>query len=240
MKLMTHIVAGYPTLGESEQIARTLLDSGSGFLEIQIPFSDPIADGPVIAAANQIALQNGTRPRDAFILLRKLHEYAPDKKLLIMTYFNILKQYGVEKFCRDAARSNCYGLIVPDAPIDEEAHTHYLASCKKYGLHAIQIISPITPETRLKKIAQAASGFVYCVARFGVTGAQKKLPQELGGYLQRVRKSIKVALAVGFGISKRAHIAALQNKADIAVIGSQIIREYQKSGLSGVAKIITG
>jgi tryptophan synthase alpha subunit len=220
--LMTHIVAGYPTLKESEKIAVTMLESGVAFLEIQIPFSDPVADGPTIMHANQKALDQGVTPNDCLQMMSRLTKKTKTP-LLFMTYYNIVFRYGLEKFCKDAKAAGCYGLIIPDISIDEESHEHYLKLSKKYGLHPIQVISPITPIERLKKIGKVASGFVYCVSRTGTTGVSKKLDAKLGEYLQRVRKYIDVPIALGFGISKKSHVKAALQQADIAVIGSAII-----------------
>lgn len=226
-KIMTHIVAGFPTLKKSEEIAILMADCGVDFIEIQIPFSDPVADGPTIMAANQIALENGTKVEDCFKLMAGLSKRAKgilvSPKFLVMSYFNILHHYGIEKFCKKAALAGCYGLIVPDMPLDEEAAEKYLYYCKKYHLKAIQIISPLTPPDRLKKIAKVARGFVYCVSRYGTTGQSKSLNSNLHNYLTSVKKYIKLPLAVGFGISKKEHLEQVWKEAEIAVIGSKII-----------------
>lgn len=229
---MTHIVAGYPTLRESEKIAEVMLNTGASFLEIQIPFSDPVADGPTIMRANQVALENGTTPEDCFEMLERLKKKSTTP-ILFMTYYNIVFRYGLERFCKRASEIGCYGLIIPDMPIDEESYDHYLKTCKKFGLHAIQVISPITPDERLKKIGKVASGFVYCVSRTGTTGASQKLDKNLETYLNRVRKYIRVPIALGFGISTKKHVQAALQYADIAVIGSVIINllDMKKSSM---------
>lgn len=220
--LMTHIVGGYPTLKASQKIAETMLEAGVNFLEIQIPFSDPIADGPTIAAANQKALKNGITPDDCFMLLKKLTKKTATP-ILLMTYYNIPFRYGVKKFCIKARAAGCYGLIIPDIPMDEEPYDHYLQICKKEGLHAIQVISLNTPVRRLKKIGTVASGFVYCVTRVGTTGmgGVDQMPS-----LQKIRQFIKTPIALGFGIRNKKDVARAQKRADIAVIGSKIIDLY--------------
>lgn len=220
--LMTHIVAGYPTLKESEKIAEVMLETGVSYLEIQIPFSDPVADGPTIMRANQVALENGTTPEDCFKMMERLKKKSKTP-ILFMTYYNIAFHYGVERFCIRAKSIGCYGLIIPDMPVDEESYDHYLKMCKKHKLHAIQIISPITPDTRLKKIGKVASGFVYCVSRTGTTGESRDLNKNLETYLKRVRKYIRVPIALGFGISNVEHVHTALRSADIAVIGSAVI-----------------
>lgn len=240
--LMTHIVAGYPNLETSKKLLKLMADNGADFVEIQIPFSDPVADGPTIMQANQKSLEAGTKVEDCFELMRLAVKNGSETKFLFMTYFNIVHHYGVEKFCKKAAECGCYGLIVPDMPIDEEPQEKYLENCKKYGLKAVQVISPLTPERRLKMIAKVADGFVYCVSKFGTTGQAGELNPQLSSYLKKVKKIIKVPLAVGFGISTRAHVDAVHREAEIAVIGSKIINILNESGgdLKKVEEFIKG
>lgn len=227
---MTHIVAGYPDLETSEKLLKLMTNNGADFVEIQIPFSDPIADGPTIMQANQKSLEAGTKVEDCFKLMKEATKNPGETKFLFMTYFNILHHYGVEKFCKKAKDCGCYGLIVPDMPIDEEPQEKYLENCKKYGLKAVQVISPLTPERRLKMIAKVADGFVYCVSKFGTTGQEGELNPKLSSYLKKIKKYIKVPLAVGFGISTRAHVEAVWREAEIAVIGSKIINILNDNG----------
>lgn len=227
---MTHIVAGYPDLETSEKLIKLMTKNGADFVEIQIPFSDPVADGPTIMQANQKSLEAGTKVEDCFELMKKAVKIGVETKFLFMTYFNILHHYGVEKFCKKAAECGCYGLIIPDMPIDEEPQEKYLENCKKYGLKAVQVISPLTPQRRLKMIAKVADGLVYCVSKFGTTGQAGELNPQLSSYLKKVKKFIKVPLAVGFGISTRAHVDAVYKEAEIAVIGSKIINILNESG----------
>lgn len=227
---MTHIVAGYPDLKTSEKLLKLMADNGADFVEIQIPFSDPVADGPTIMQANQKSLEAGTKVEDCFELMRKAVTFGSETKFLFMTYFNIVHHYGVEKFCKKAADCGCYGLIIPDMPIDEEPQEKYLENCKKYGLKAVQIISPLTPERRLKMIAKVADGFVYCVSKFGTTGQASELNPQLSSYLKKVKEYIKLPLAVGFGISTRAHVEAVWRETEIAVIGSKIINILNEGG----------
>ncbi|MBP9770635.1 tryptophan synthase subunit alpha [Candidatus Gracilibacteria bacterium] len=240
--LMTHIVAGYPDLKTSEKLLKLMANNGANFVEIQIPFSDPVADGPTIMQANQKSLESGTKVEDCFELMEKATKNGSETKFLFMTYFNIVHHYGVEKFCKKAAECGCYGLIVPDMPIDEEPQEKYLENCEKYGLKAVQVISPLTPEKRLKMIAKVADGFVYCVSKFGTTGQAGELNPQLSSYLKKVKKIIKVPLAVGFGISTRAHVDAVHREAEIAVIGSKIINILNENGgdLKKVEEFIKG
>jgi tryptophan synthase alpha chain len=221
-KLMSHIVGGYPDMRTSEELVIEMNKAGVSFVEIQIPFSDPIADGPTLMQANQEALDAGVTPEDCFQLMERL-EKKVSVPLLFMTYFNVVHHYGVEAFCKRAQAAGAYGLIVPDMPLDEEPYDHFIALCEKYELHAIQVLSPLTPDRRLKKIAEVASGFVYCVARKGTTGVQSDVSASLGGYLENARKFISLPLAVGFGISNQEHVGQVLEHADVAVMGSKVI-----------------
>jgi tryptophan synthase alpha chain len=234
---MTHIVAGYPSLKESTDIAKTMATTGTSFIEIQFPFSDPIADGKTILEANTKALAKGITTKKCFALTKDLAQNT-DTPILIMTYFNIAFKYGLEEFCRKAQKSGVYGLIIPDIPIDEEPFENYIKLCKKYNLHPIQVISPITPPERLRKIAKIATGFIYCVSRYGTTGEKNTLNPDLRSYLAKVRKHIKIPLALGFGISTPAQAKEAARNADIIVIGSKILNLYDETPANTKLKAI--
>ena len=220
--LMAHVIVGYPSIEETITIVKTMNDSGVDIVELQIPFSDPLADGPTIMRACEKSLENGTKVKDAFIVMKRLSSEV-SVPLLFMAYYNTVFRYGVEQFCKDAADSGASGLIVPDMAIEEEGEEHFYAFCKQYGLHAIQVVSPASTEERLKKNAAIVNGFVYCTARQGITGAKDALDRTLSSYLKKMRKYFSLPIAVGFGISKKEHITALTDQADIAVIGSAVI-----------------
>lgn len=220
--LMTHVVVGYPSLEETVSLVKTMAESGVDFVELQIPFSDPLADGPTIMKACEESLAQGTKVKDAFTVMKQLAKEV-DIPLLFMAYYNTVFNYGVETFCRDAQSVGAVGLIVPDMPLDEEAHEHFFAYCKKYNLHHIQVISPASTDTRLQKNAKVANGFVYVTSRQGTTGAKDTLDPKLSNFLKKVRMSISLPLAVGFGISKPEHLRQLKGNADIAIVGSAII-----------------
>jgi tryptophan synthase alpha subunit len=219
--LMTHVVVGYPSINETIQLVETMAACGVSFVELQIPFSDPL-DGPTIMRANEISLAQGARVKDSFAIMKKLSQTV-SIPLLFMAYYNTIFRYGVEAFCRDARDAGASGLIVPDMPLDEEKEEHFFAYCKQYNLFAIHLVSPASTPDRLAKIASVAEGFVYCQARQGTTGARDTLDPEIVSSLQRVKQTISLPLSVGFGIAKREHIEQLQGHAQIAIIGSAII-----------------
>lgn len=226
--LMTHVVVGYPSLEETVSLVKTMAASGVDFIELQIPFSDPLADGPTIMKACEDSLANGTRVKDAFSIMRQLSAEI-SVPLLFMSYYNILFRYGVEKFCKDAKAAGASGLIIPDMPIDEEPYEHFYESAKKYDLYPISVVSPASTPERLRKNAAIAKGFIYCTARQGTTGAKKELDPTIRSYLNNVKKYFSIPLAVGFGISKKEQIAVLQNHAEAAIIGSALIDLINKT-----------
>jgi tryptophan synthase alpha subunit len=222
IKIMAHVVVGYPSLEETISVVKTMADAGVDFIELQIPFSDPLADGPTIMRACEASLNNGTKVKDAFVVMKKLSAEI-STPLLFMCYYNTIFTYGVEKFCRDAKDCGAYGLIVPDMPIDEENEEHFYQYSKQFDLQTIQVLSPSSTDERIEKNTKFANGFVYFTARQGTTGAKDTLDKNLTNYLQKIKKFFSMPIAVGFGISKREHIQSLIGKAEIAVIGSAVI-----------------
>ena len=241
-QLMTHIVVGYPSLSESEAIAKAMIKQGVDYLELQIPFSDPVADGPTIMMANQKSLANNTTPVDCFAQMQALASYRDElgspTKLLFMTYYNIIFNYGIHEFCKKATELGVYGLIVPDMPISCEQHENFFATCKQYNLQPIQIVSPLSTTERLKAVGDAASGFVYCVARTGTTGIKTEITVELQNYLAKVREYINLPLALGFGISTVKDVKAVSEFADIVVIGSHFIKLYENDGIAAIEQFL--
>ena len=240
--LMTHIVIGYPSLDVTIPMVKTMEKAGADFIELQIPFSDPIADGPTIMKACDDSLKSGTNVTDCFSVMETLAKKV-SIPLLFMGYYNTLFSYGVEKFIKKAKKAGCSGLIIPDIPPEEEKTEKFIDYCSKYDIHHIRVVSPASTEERIKKNAKIANGFVYCISRFGTTGSQSTLDPRLQSYLRRAKKHIKLPLAVGFGISKRKHIKALKGYAEIAVVGSAIINLIekcsQKDYLQRVSKFIS-
>lgn len=220
--LMAHVVVGYPNLAETVSIVKIMADAGVDIVELQIPFSDPLADGPTIMKACEKSLEQGTKVKDAFTLMRQLSSEV-SIPLLFMAYYNTVFHYGTEKFCKDAKEAGAVGLIVPDMPIDEEDQEGFYAACKKYEIHTIQVLSPSSTDERLKKNAKIANSFVYFTARQGTTGAKDTLDPKIGKHLKKLKEVFDLPIAVGFGISKKEHIKMLKGKAEIAVIGSAVI-----------------
>jgi tryptophan synthase alpha chain len=235
--LMTHIVIGYPSLEDSLEIVRTMVEAGVDLMELQIPFSEPIADGPVILKANQQALAHGVTVEQCLTFGQQAAERFPIP-FLYMTYYNILFKYGVTRFAERMHASRINGAIVPDLP-PEEAED-YLQSMGRHGLDPIFIFSPTTATDRLRTIASVAGGFVYCVARKGVTGDRTDFSSQLGGYLDRCRSATRLPLALGFGVKDKSDIDFLEGKVDIAVIGTRVLRLVEEDGVAAVGDFIRG
>jgi tryptophan synthase alpha chain len=233
--LMTHIVIGYPSFDDSLRTVEAMIEAGVDMMELQIPFSEPIADGPVILHANQLSLQAGSRVERCLEFGEEVSRRF-DIPFLLMSYYNILFRYGVEAFAERMAGAGLAGAIVPDLP-PEESHD-YLRAMSARGLAPIYIYSPRTSDERMAEIAEVARGFVYCVARKGVTGAETAFSEDLDAYLARCRRATELPLALGFGVKDRADVDFLRGRADLAVIGTQTIRVMEEQGVEGVKPFI--
>ena len=233
--LMTHIVLGYPSFRESFEIVGEMVSAGVDMMELQIPFSEPIADGPVILKANQASLAGGITVEQCFEFAEKITR-SFDIPFLFMTYYNILFKYGVARFAERMKKSGIRGAIVPDLPPEEGAL--YLSSMDRLGMDPIFIFSPNTPPDRMRYIAGYGRGFIYCVARKGVTGSGTEFSDPLSNYLRICREATALPLALGFGVKDRSDVDFLKGKADIAVIGSQTIRIIENEGMPAAGRFI--
>jgi tryptophan synthase alpha chain len=235
--LMTHIVVGYPSFEASFEIVKAMVAAGVDLMELQIPFSEPIADGPVILRANQEVLARGARVRQALAFAERVTA-AFDIPFLFMTYCNIVYKYGVAEFAAEMARIGMAGAIVPD--LQPEEGTAYLAAMQAHQLAPIFIFSPTTDQERMRMLAGHGRGFIYCVARKGVTGQQTTFSEALEDYLARCRQATDLPLALGLGVKDRSDIDFLRGKADIAVIGTETIRLVDEHGVGAVEEFIRG
>ena len=235
--LMTHLVLGYPSLEVNRQVIKQMVENGVDLIELQIPFSEPVADGPVILKANQDALQHKIKVQDCLDFAAEVTGRY-DIPFLFMTYYNILFKYGVADFVNKAKEIGIQGFIIPDLPPEEGAE--YLESTKSCGLSPIQIYAPTSTEERMRYLADNGAGFIYCVARRGVTGQQTDFDEDFNTYISRCRSATDLPLAVGFGIRDKGDVAYLTGKADIAVIGSETIRLVDERGADAVGPFIAG
>ncbi len=233
--LMTHLVLGYPSFETNRKTIEAMVRAGVDLIELQIPFSEPVADGPVILRANQAALARGVRVEECFRFAGEICREFPIP-FLFMTYYNIVFRHGEQRFCQQAAEIGIQGAIVPDLP-PEEGET-FLAAARRHGIAPVMIFAPTTTGERMRRLAAAGDGFVYCVARRGVTGAKTEMDTGLAAYLDRCRQATDLPLAVGFGIGDRQDIAFLEGRAEIAVIGTRTIRILEEEGVEAVAPFL--
>ena len=235
--LMTHIVLGYPSFETNRQVIEQMVANGVDCIEMQIPFSEPMADGPVILKANQDSLAQGTSVADCMRFGAEMTTLY-DIPFLFMTYYNIIYKYGEKRFFSDCSKADIQGLIVPDLP--PEMGKDFFNLAREYKVAPVLIFAPTSTDQRMAELAKSASGFIYCVARRGVTGKQSEFGDEFSTYLARCRAATSLPLAVGFGIQNRDDVSAIAGKADIAVIGSQTIRLVDENGPGAVGPFIAG
>jgi tryptophan synthase alpha chain len=233
--LMTHIVMGYPSFSQSMQVVEQMVEAGVDLMELQIPFSEPMADGPVILKANQAALENGATVAGCLEFAEKAAARF-DIPFLIMSYANILFKYGMEPFAARLKKINVKGAIVPDIPPEEGRE--YIKTFDDAGLCPVFLFSPQTTDDRMRHVASHGRGFIYCVARKGVTGNTTQFSEDLTAYLARCRRATNLPLAVGFGVRDKSDIGFLSGKADIAVIGSETIRVVAEKGVEACGSFI--
>lgn len=228
-KIMTHIVLGYPSLKANLELIKVMSDAGVDYIEMQIPFTDPIADGPTILNANQKALAGKMRVSDCLKFAGEAAVSFKDIGFLFMSYYNIIYNTGIEKFVRSSKEKGLYGLIVPDIPYEEDREG-FFPVCRRYGINPVYVFSPGTSEARLKKIRDYVSGFAYCTARVGITGAGKDPHRELLDYVRRAKKILDIPVAVGFGIDSALKAQKIAEAADIIIIGSRILNIVNEAG----------
>jgi len=224
--LVAYITAGDPTLEASERIVLAAAEAGADVIELGVPFSDPVADGPTIQRASERALRSGTTLAGVIDWVRRLRAKS-DVPLILFTYFNPVLQMGVEKFGDAASAAGADGVLVTDLT-PEEAGDYWKAMHGR-GLDTIFLAAPTSTDERLAMIAECSSGFLYLISRTGVTGERDSMPEDLPALARRVRRATKLPLAVGFGISLPEHVSVLGGIADAAVVGSALMAEVEKA-----------
>ena len=226
LKLVAYMMAGHPTKKRSLEVGKKLASSGIAALEIGIPFSDPLADGPVIQHAGQAALDHGMTVGASLELAAAVaREGIP---IALMTYINPILAHDPRRFAAEAAQAGVAGVIVPDLPVEEsEPVAGWLRSA---SLDTVFMVAPTTSPSRMDSICEHSRGFVYCVTVTGITGARSELPAGMKDLLEEVKKHTKLPVAAGFGISRPEHMKALRGNADAAVVGSAIVAEIDKGG----------
>jgi tryptophan synthase alpha chain len=216
-----YVMAGYPSIKRSAEVVRILEDCGSDIIELGVPFSDPLADGPTIQKAAQSALDKGITLSSVIDFVSTLRS-STQIPIVLMTYYNPVFRYGEEKFVRDASSAGVDGIIVPDLPPDESAGLIQIS--RKCGFDTVFLVAPTSTEKRIKKVVQAARGFIYYVSMTGITGARLSMESTVGSHIKMIRTLTNKPIAVGFGISTPDEAAVVSNLADGVIVGSAIVK----------------
>ncbi|SEO68312.1 tryptophan synthase, alpha chain [Paenibacillus sophorae] len=236
IQMMTHQILGYPDFDTNYEMIRLFQESGVHLVELQLPFSEPIADGPVFLHANQASLASGTTTKQCLEFAGRVVTDFPGLSFLFMTYYNVVIQYGIEDFVKECAAIGIQGLIVPDA-YPEESH-EFMEACRKHRVEPVLIVTPYTTSERLAYLSAETGGFLYCAARKGVTGTKTSFGKETEAFITRVRGMARTPIAVGFGIQSDQDVRFLEGKCDIAIIGTQLLNVLEHEGLSGVKRFL--
>ncbi|MFQ5873930.1 MAG: tryptophan synthase subunit alpha, partial [Dehalococcoidia bacterium] len=224
------LTVGFPDRESTIPLLGAMVEGGVDFIELGLPFSDPLADGATIQRASQVALENGVTLTDCLEICAQARGEFPGVPILLMGYYNPVLSYGLDKFARDGSEAGVDGLIVVDLPPEEA--TSLQDACAARGIDLIYLLAPTSTEERLRRVCDASSSLIYCVSLTGVTGARREIDQGLSGFLQRVRRRTTLPLVVGFGISTRAHVEAVGRYAESVVVGSALIHLIDNSAPS--------
>lgn len=229
--LMTHVVCGYPSLEANWRALEIMAERNVDLVELQFPFSEPSADGPLFVKANQESLARGTTVAQCFELMSRASAAFPFR-VLMMGYYNTAFKMGHAQFVERLVAAGASGYILPDLPIEEAEPLHMIAEL--HGLAPVVLMTPTNSDARLAALARAARGFVYCVARRGVTGAHTEMDAELAAFIARCRAVTALPLAVGFGVSRREDLDFIGEHADIAIVGTAALRAWEEGGEPGL------
>lgn len=225
--VVPYVTVGFPDMETSEDLAEAILQSGGDMLELGIPFSDPLADGPTIQMTSFKALQNGATLGGSLAMLKSLRGKGVDAPLIFMGYYNPFLHYGIERFLNEAEEGGLDGIIVPDLPTEESEA--FRDACQSRGIYVIPLLAPTSPDSRIAEACKGAGGFIYCVSLTGVTGARQSLSSGLSDLVGRIRRHTELPVIVGFGISRHEHIQEIGQFADGAVVASALLDAIEKS-----------
>jgi tryptophan synthase alpha chain len=225
--LVIYITAGDPDLDTTRDIALAAIDNGADVIELGVPFSDPLADGPVIQRASERAVARGVRLTDVLSIAKDLRVARPNCGLVLFSYLNPVIRLGMEKFCAAAAEAGADGVLLTDMIVEEAGE--YLESMRAHQLAPIFLAAPTSPDARLKAIATVTQGFVYAISRVGITGTQQQVAGDASKLVARLRQFTKLPIAVGFGISNADHVKSVGQFADAAIIGSALVALIEKT-----------
>ena len=240
--IVAYLTAGDPDLATTREIALAAIDNGADVIELGVPFSDPLADGPVIQRASERAVARGTRLTDVLGLATELRAARPAAGLVLFSYLNPVVRMGMKTFCARAAEAGADGVLLTDMIVEEAGE--YLEAMREHALAPVFLAAPTSPDARLKAIAAVSRGFVYAISRVGITGTQQKVAGDAAELVGRLREFTSLPVAVGFGISNADHVKAVGEFADAAVIGSALVALIEKTppaeAATAVGRFIAG
>jgi tryptophan synthase alpha chain len=225
--LIAYVTCGDPDLATTRDVILAAIDAGASVIELGVPFSDPLADGPVIQRASERALKHGTSLQNVLTLAAEIREHSQSVGLVIFSYLNPILRMGLARFCHVARHAGIDGILITDLPVEEA--DEYLREARKNDLATIFLAAPTSTDQRLKMIAEVSTGFIYAIARTGVTGAREQMTGDAKSLVQRIRRFSKLPVAVGFGISNREQFAAVGKFAECAVVGSAIVHAIEQN-----------
>ena len=225
--LVAYVTCGDPDLATTRQVVLAAIDAGASVIELGVPFSDPLADGPVIQRASERALKHGTSLEQVLRLAAEIREHSQSAGLIVFSYLNPILRMGLAKFCKVARHAGIDGVLITDLPLEESEE--YLREAHKNDLAPIFLAAPTSTDQRLKQIAQVSTGFIYAISRTGVTGARQQMPGDASGLVKRIRRFSKLPVAVGFGISTPEQFASVGKYAEGAVVGSAIVQLIEQN-----------
>ncbi len=231
--IVAYLTAGDPDLATTKLIALAAIDAGADVIELGVPFSDPLADGPVIQRASERAVARGTRLSDVLALSKELRVARPECGIVLFSYLNPVVKMGMKAFCAAAKEAGADGVLLTDMIVEEAGE--YLAEMQANGLAPVFLAAPTSPDARLKAIGAASRGFVYAISRVGITGTQEKVASDAPELVARLRKFTELPIAVGFGISNALHVKAVGEFADAAIVGSALVQLIEQSVKDGLA-----
>jgi tryptophan synthase alpha chain len=234
--IVAYLTAGDPDLATTRDIALAAIDNGADVIELGVPFSDPLADGPVIQRASERAVARGTRLTDVLGLAKELRTARPAAGVVLFSYLNPVMRMGMKTFCARAAAAGADGVLLTDMIVEEAGE--YLEAMREHRLAPVFLAAPTSPDARLKAIAAVSQGFVYAISRVGITGTQKKVAEDAAELVARLRQFTPLPIAVGFGISNAEHVKAVGEFADAAVIGSALVALIEKTPSTETAAVV--
>jgi len=221
-----YVTVGHPDRDTTDTVVPALAAAGADIIELGVPFSDPLADGVVVQRSTQTALTNGITLAACFAAAARLRANGLTTPLVFLGYINPIERRGIESFAAECARAGVDGVMVADLPVEEAGDLR--AACDRHGVALIPFLAPTSTPERIAQVAEIATGFVYCIGLTGVTGARETLATDLGAFLARVRERVSLPLAVGFGISRPEHVAAVGAMADGVIVGSALVRRLDE------------